>query len=123
MDGRHQQLYSQPAVYVDDNDMEQREGLLRSLKQNPHILRDFYQFSEFTRARSAQPSVQQMCYGQSIQDQQPIPSILNVKTNIQHNSSTPKRGRSLNDSGGSISSAPKQQKSSKGTRMQREDTA
>ncbi|CAF2464576.1 unnamed protein product [Rotaria sp. Silwood2] len=87
MNGRHQQLYSQPAVYVDDNDMEQREGLLRSLEQKP------------------------------------IPSVLNVKTDIQHNSSTPKRGRSLNDSGGSISSAPKQHKSSKGTRMQMEDTA
>ncbi|CAF4269905.1 unnamed protein product [Rotaria sp. Silwood2] len=123
MDGRHQQLYSQPAVYVDDNDMEQQEGLLCSLEQNPHMLRDFYQFIEFTRVRSAQQSVQQMCYGQSIQDQQPIPSILNVKTNIQHNSSTPKHGRPLNDSGGSISSAPKQHKSSKGTRMQMEDTA
>ncbi|CAF4949748.1 unnamed protein product [Rotaria magnacalcarata] len=44
-------------------------------------------------------------------------------TNIQHNSSTPKRGRPLNDSGGSISSAPKQHKASKGIRMQMEDTA
>ncbi|CAM4841893.1 unnamed protein product, partial [Rotaria magnacalcarata] len=83
----------------------------------------FYQFIEFTRARSAQPSIQQMCYGQSIQGQQPIPSILNIRTNIQHNSSTPKHGRPLNDSGGSISSAPKQHKASKGIRMQMEDTA
>ncbi|CAF4507308.1 unnamed protein product, partial [Rotaria magnacalcarata] len=40
-----------------------------------------------------------------------------------HNSSTPKHGRPLNDSGGSISSAPKQHKASKGIRMQMEDTA
>ncbi|CAF2000809.1 unnamed protein product [Rotaria magnacalcarata] len=119
----HQQHYSQPTTYEDDNDIEQREGLLRSLEQNPHMLRDFYQFIEFTRTRSAQPSIQQMCYGQSIQGQQPIPSILNIRANIQHNSSTPKRGRPLNDSGGSISSAPKQHKASKGIRMQMEDTA
>ncbi|CAF3261715.1 unnamed protein product, partial [Rotaria sp. Silwood2] len=98
MDDQHQQHYTQPAVYVDDNDMERREGLLRLLEQNPHMLRDFNQFIEFTRARSAQSTVQQMYDGRSIQDQQSIPSILNINTNIQHNSSTPKRGRPLNDS-------------------------
>ncbi|CAF3556330.1 unnamed protein product, partial [Rotaria sp. Silwood2] len=41
----------------------------------------------------------------------------------KHNPSTPKRGRPLNDSGGSISSASKQHKSGKGTLMQMEDTA
>ncbi|CAF5011140.1 unnamed protein product, partial [Rotaria magnacalcarata] len=120
---QRQQHYSQPTTYEDDNDIEQLEGLLRSLEQNPHMLRYFYQFIEFTRARSAQPSIQQMCYGQSIQGQQPIPSILNIRTNIQHNYLTPKRGRPLNDSGGSISSAPKQHKASKGIRMQMEDRA
>ncbi|CAF4287990.1 unnamed protein product, partial [Rotaria magnacalcarata] len=123
MQGQHQQHYSQPSVYADDNDLEQREGLLRSLEQNPHMLRDFYQFIEFTRARSAQPFVQQIGFGQNMQNQQPIPSILNMETNIQHNSSTPKRGRPLNDSGESISSAPKQHKSSKSTRIQMEHAA
>ncbi|CAF3105119.1 unnamed protein product [Rotaria socialis] len=79
---QHQQHYPQPAMYEEDNDIEQREGLLRSLEQNPHMLRDFYQFIEFTRARSVQPSIQQICYGQSIQGQQPIPFILNIRTNF-----------------------------------------
>ncbi|CAF5221956.1 unnamed protein product [Rotaria magnacalcarata] len=118
---QHQQHYSQPTMYEEDNDIEQREDLLRSLEPNPHMLRDFYQFIEFTRARSVQPSIQQICYGRSIQGQQPIPSILNIRTNIQHSSSTPKRGRPLSDSGGSISSTRKRYKSSKGTHMQMED--
>ncbi|CAF4333180.1 unnamed protein product [Rotaria socialis] len=104
---QHQQHYPQPAMYEEDNDIEQREGLLRSLEQNPHMLRDFYQFIEFTRARSVQPSIQQICYGQ--------------RQIFHHNSSTPKCGRPLNDSGGSISPARKQYKSSKGIHMQMED--
>ncbi|CAF4221735.1 unnamed protein product, partial [Rotaria magnacalcarata] len=55
---QHQHHYFQPTMYEEDNDIEQREGLLRSLEPNPHMLRDFYQLIEFTRARSVQPSIQ-----------------------------------------------------------------
>jgi hypothetical protein len=51
-----QQHYAQPTVYYDDNDIQQREGVLRSLAQNPHMLIEFYQFLEFTRARTAHQS-------------------------------------------------------------------
>ncbi|CAF1313880.1 unnamed protein product [Rotaria sp. Silwood1] len=122
MNVQHQQHYSHPTMYDDENEMEQREGFLRSLAQNPHITHDFYQVIEFTRTRGAQQPVQQLNYGQNCQGQQQIPCILNIKTNIQHKSSTPKRGQPLNDSGGSISSAPKQHKSNKGTFMEIEES-
>ncbi|CAF5227650.1 unnamed protein product, partial [Rotaria magnacalcarata] len=41
LDEQRQKHYSQPTTYEDDNDIEQREGLLRSLEQNPHMLRGF----------------------------------------------------------------------------------
>ncbi|CAF4402914.1 unnamed protein product, partial [Rotaria sp. Silwood2] len=43
-----QQQYFQPPIHYDSNTIEQREGLLRSLAQNPNMLNDFYQFLEFT---------------------------------------------------------------------------
>ncbi len=36
-----QQQYYQSANNYDDNDIEQRESLLHSLEQNPHMLNDF----------------------------------------------------------------------------------
>jgi len=124
--------------YYDNNNTEQRDELLRSLAQNPSMLNDFYQFLEFTRARSAQQLFQhplqqpvqqslqqpfqhpiQQPYNEQInQEQQQIPSILNIKTNFQNKSSTPKRSRPLNESSGSISSAPKLHKPSKTQREQ-----
>ncbi|CAF4726201.1 unnamed protein product, partial [Rotaria sp. Silwood1] len=77
MNEQHQQYNSQSIMYDNDSDMEQREGLLRSLVQNSSMLWHCYQFIEFTRARSVQPSFHQKCYRQSIQGQQSIPSILN----------------------------------------------
>jgi len=82
---------------------------------------NFYQFLEFIRARSVQQSFQPAHNEEINEDQQQILSILNIKTNIQHKVSTTKRGRQLNDSGGSISSAPKQHKPNNNTSMQRED--
>ena len=102
----------QPAAYYDFNDSIQRESLARSLAQNPNMLNDFYQFLEFTRVRNAQQPFQQ------IGVQQQIPSILDIKTNLQQKSSTPKRNRTMNESGGSISTAPKQLKQSGRTDVQ-----
>ncbi|CAF1399049.1 unnamed protein product [Rotaria sp. Silwood1] len=114
-----QQQCFQPPIYYDSNTIEQREGLLRSLAQNPNMLNDFYQFLEFTRARSAQQSFQHTYNDQINQEQQQIPSILNIKTSFQHKSSTPKRSRPLNESDGSISSAQKQHKPSTNAYIQR----
>jgi hypothetical protein len=82
----------------DDNDVEHHREDLRSMPQNSHLLNDFYQFLEFTRARRAQQSFQ------PIYDEQQILSISNIKTNFQHKSSTSKRRRPLNDIGVSIRS-------------------
>jgi hypothetical protein len=76
------------------------------------MLSDFYQFLESTRARSAQMQFQYTYNEQINKGQQQIPSILNIKTNPQHKSSTPKRSRPLNENSGSISLAPKQHKPS-----------
>ncbi|CAF1211665.1 unnamed protein product [Rotaria sp. Silwood1] len=114
-----QQQCFQPPIYYDSNTIEQREGLLRSLAQNPNMLNDFYQFLEFTRARSAQQSFRHTYNDQINQEQQQIPSILNIKTSFQHKSSTPKRSRPLNESDGSISSAQKQHKPSTNAYIQR----
>jgi hypothetical protein len=59
MDEAHQHQYCQSANYYDENDMEQRESLRRSLAQNPIMLNDFCHFLEFTRVRSAQQPFQQ----------------------------------------------------------------
>ena len=101
------QQYFQPSSYYENNNVEQRDDLLRSLAQNPNMLNDFYQFLEFTRTRSAQQPSQQPYNEPFNHVQQQIPSILNIRTDFQHESSTPKRSRPLNESGGSISSAPK----------------
>ncbi|CAF4970175.1 unnamed protein product, partial [Rotaria sp. Silwood1] len=87
-----QQQCFQPPIYYDSNTIEQREGLHRSLAQNPNMLNDFYQYLEFTRARSAQQSFQHTYNDQINQEQQQIPSILNITTSPQHKSSTPKLG-------------------------------
>ncbi len=113
----HQQHYSPPAMYHEYNDVEQSKSLVRSMVQNPHMLNDFYQFLEFTRARSAQQSFQSIYNGPINQDQQQISSILNIKINIQHQSSTPKHSRPLNESEGSISSVLKQHKPNEYTPM------
>lgn len=113
-----QQTY-QPANLYDVNDSTQRDELLRSLEKNPHMLYDFYQFLEYTRARSAHLTAQSGYTGATNQEQQQqqqhqIPTLLansniNINKNAQFNSSTPKkRDRPLNESGGSMSSAPKQ---------------
>jgi hypothetical protein len=122
MDGARQQQHCQSANYYDENGMEQRETLLRSLAQNSIMLNDFCHFLEFTRVRSAQQPFQPPYNELISQEQQQIPSILNIKTNFQHKSSTPKRSRPLNESGESISSAPKQHKQSVITNTQREHT-
>lgn len=116
------QQYAQTPGYYDNNSTEQRDELLRSLAHNPNMLNDFYQFLEFTRARSAHRPIQQPYQDQWNQEHQQIPSILNIKTNFQHKSSTPKRSRPLNESSGSISSAPKQHKPAIITNTLREHT-
>ena len=89
------------------------------------MLNDFLQFLEFTRARSIQqqsfPPVYNNLMNQQ-QNQHRIPSILNFKADSQYKSSTPKRDRPLNDSNGSISTIPKQQKTSQHNPTQTEVT-
>jgi len=116
----HQQDYSQLVMYYDDYNVERRDDIISSVAQNPHLMSDFHQFLNFTQARSAQESFQPIYNRQTNQGQKEIPSIFNIKTNIQHKSSTPKRVRPLNDSGESISSIPKQNKANEGTPTQRE---
>ncbi|CAF0886186.1 unnamed protein product [Rotaria sp. Silwood1] len=76
------------------------------------MLNDFFQFLEYTRARSIQQSCLPVYNNLRNQNQHQIPSLLNLEVDNQYKSSTPKRGRPLNDSNGSISTIPKQQKTS-----------
>jgi hypothetical protein len=109
-----QQHYIQSTTGYDQYNRQQKNDLLRSLAQNPLMLNDFAQFIEYTRARSIQqpfPPVYNNLANHN-QNQQQIPSILNFRADAQYKSSTPKRGRPLNDSNGSTSAVPKQQKTS-----------
>jgi hypothetical protein len=78
----------------------QREDLLQSLANNPCMLEDFWQFLEFKRNQNDPSNSKQ----QNLQVQQQL------NFDKQTNSSTPKRGRPLNDSTGSTSAVPKQHK-------------
>ena len=118
-----QQQYFQQPIYLGNNVLEQQQGLLRSLAQNPNLLNDFYQFIEYTRVCSARQQQLQQTYNEQIIQEQQIPTIQNVKSNFQHKSSTPKRSRPLNESGGSVNSAPKQYKSSTNTGVQSEQAS
>ena len=107
-----QQQYFQQPIYFGNNVLEQQQSLLRSLAQNPNLLNDFYQFIEYSRVCSTRQQQLRQTYNEQISQEQQIPVIQNAKSNFQHKSSTPKRSRPLNESGGSVSSAPKQYKSS-----------
>ena len=91
-------------VQLAENDQQgykaQREDLLQSLANNPDMLDDFWQFLEFKRNQN-DPTISKQ---QNLQVQQQL------NFGKQPNSSTPKRGRPLNDSSGSTSAAPKQWK-------------
>ena len=78
----------------------QREDLLQSLANNPYMLDDFWQFLAFKRNQN-DPTISKQ---QNLQVQQQL------NLGKQPNSSTPKRGRPLNDSNGSTSAVPKQWK-------------
>ncbi|CAF1384518.1 unnamed protein product [Rotaria sordida] len=88
------------------------------------MLNDFFQFLEYTRARSIQQSCLPVFNNlrNQNQNQHQIPSILNLEVDNQYKSSTPKRVRPLNDSNGSISTIPKQQKTSQHNPIQTEGT-
>ena len=80
---------------------EQREDFLRFVTNNPYMLNEFGQFLEFKRIQNGHTIPQP----QNLQSQQQLNSV------IQPSSSTPKRGRPLNDSSGSAGAVPKQHKS------------
>ncbi|CAF1475868.1 unnamed protein product [Didymodactylos carnosus] len=74
-----QQHYTQATTDYDQYNIQQKNDLLRSLAQNPHMLNDFYQFLEFTRTRSLQQSFPPIFNSCMNQDQHQIPSLLNFK--------------------------------------------
>jgi hypothetical protein len=77
----YSQTYAQSTSHYDDSKIKQRENLLRSLSQNIHILRDFYQFLDFICARNAQQSLQPISSDTANQGyQRELPLILTVKT-------------------------------------------
>ena len=114
--------HSHLAMDYNQYNAQQKNDLIQSLAQNPHMLNDFCQFLEFTRAKSLQQSFPATGNDFVNQNYHQIPSVHNSKASAQYQSSTPKRSRPLNDSNGSISSAPKQHKTNNYNTKQIENT-